>query len=33
MGIERFDGIKFKKYGILINDTLEKEDILVRNFF
>lgn len=33
MGIERFDGIKFKDYGIYFNDTLVKQDILARNFY
>ena len=33
MGINRFDGIKFKKYGVFINDTIIKEDVSVRNFY
>lgn len=33
MGINRFDGMKFKNYGISINDSIQKEDISVRNFY
>ena len=33
MGIERFDGIKFKKYAIYSSDAKVKEVILARNFY
>ena len=33
MGIERFDGIHFKTYPIVENDSLMINDFLVRNFF
>ena len=33
MGIERFDGTKFKNYCIYNDDTIEIEDILVRRFY
>lgn len=33
MGIEKFDGIKFKHYTIQINDSTSIKNFLIRNFF
>lgn len=33
MSIERFDGIKFKQYGLRVNDSTIKKGLLVRHFF
>ncbi|MFB6320594.1 two-component regulator propeller domain-containing protein [Saccharicrinis sp. FJH54] len=32
MGIQKFDGIKFKEYGIYINDSTLIKNFLIRNF-
>lgn len=33
LGIERFDGYKFKEYGLWLGDTIEKQELVVRSFF
>ncbi len=33
VGVERFDGIKFKNYNLFIDDTTQIEGLLVRDFF
>ncbi|MDA3880816.1 MAG: response regulator [Prolixibacteraceae bacterium] len=33
MGAVRFDGIRFKKYPVYINDSISKNNVSVRNFY
>ncbi len=33
VGVERFDGIKFKTYNLFVDDTTQLEGLLVRDFF